>query len=110
MSVALHGNLRDFGIGEVFQLIGQQQKTGVLEVTDGQVSLRIAFEGGAVIQGDRVGAYEQAALGDMLVRTGLITPQRLVALERQIAERSEQLESLLLESRELSAEQLDEIV
>jgi hypothetical protein len=110
MSVALHGNLRDFGIGEVFQLIGQQQKTGVLEVTDGQVSLRIAFEGGAVIQGDRVAAYEQAALGDMLVRTGLITPQRLVALERQIAERSEQLESLLLESGELSAEQLDEIV
>jgi len=34
VSVALHGNLRDFGIGEVFQLIGQQQKTGVLEVSD----------------------------------------------------------------------------
>jgi len=109
MSVALHGNLRDFGIGEVFQLIGQQQKTGILEVSDDEVRLRIAFDGGAVVHGDRVGAYEQAALGDMLVRTGLITPQRLVALEREIAERGERLEALLREDGEVSAAQIDEI-
>jgi hypothetical protein len=109
MSVALHGNLRDFGIGEVFQLIGQQQKTGTLEVSDGDVRLRVAFDGGAVVYGDRVGAYEQAALGDMLVRTGLITPQRLVTLERQIAERGAQLGALLREGGELSAAQVGEI-
>jgi len=110
MSVALHGNLRDFGIGEVFQLIGQQQKTGILEVSDEEVRLRVAFDGGAVVYGDRVGAYEQAALGDMLVRSGLLTPQRLVALERQIAERGAHLESLLREAGEIHAEQLDEII
>jgi hypothetical protein len=110
MSVALHGNLRDFGIGEVFQLIGQQQKTGTLEVTDGDVRLRVAFDGGAVVGGDRVGAYEQAALGEMLVRTGLVTPQRLVTLERQIAERGAQLEALLRESGEIPGRQLDEII
>ena len=110
MSVALHGNLRDFGIGEVFQLIGQQQKTGVLEVSDEQTRLRITFEGGAVVSGERAGAYEQAALGDMLVRTGVITPQRLVELERRIAEGGVQLAALLTESGELSAGQVDEIV
>jgi hypothetical protein len=110
MSVALHGNLRDFGIGEVFQLIGQQQKTGILEVSDEEVRLRVAFDGGAVIYGDRVGAYEQAALGDMLVRSGLLTPQRLVALERQIAERGAHLESLLREAGEIHGGQLDEII
>lgn len=109
MSVALHGNLRDFGIGEVFQLIGQQQKTGILEISDGELRLRVAFDGGSVIRGERVGAYEQAALGDMLVRTGLITPQRLVTLERQIAERGAQLESLLRDGGELSGQQIDEI-
>ena len=31
MAVALRGNLQDFGIAEVFQLIGQQRKTGTLE-------------------------------------------------------------------------------
>ena len=110
MSVALHGNLRDFGIGEVFQLIGQQQKTGLLEVQNEEVRLRIAFDTGAVVMGDRVGAYEQATLGDMLVRAGLITPQRLVELERQIAEHGAELEALLRERGELRGEQLDEIV
>jgi hypothetical protein len=110
MSVALHGNLRDFGIGEVFQLIGQQQKTGLLEVQNEELRLRIAFDTGAVVEGDRVGAYEQAALGDMLVRAGLITPQRLVELEQQIAQHGAQLESLLREGGELRGDQLDEIV
>ena len=110
MSVALHGNLRDFGIGEVFQLIGQQQKTGVLEVSDGELRLRVAFDGGAVVSGERVGAYEQAALGDQLVRSGLVTPQRMVTLERQISERGAQLEALLRESGELSSAQIDEMI
>lgn len=110
MSVALHGNLHEFGISEVFQLIGQQQKTGVLEVQHEEVRLRIAFDAGAVVTGDRVGAYEQAALGEMLVRAGLITPQRLVELERQIAEHGAQLEALLREGGELRGDQLDEII
>jgi hypothetical protein len=110
VSVALHGNLRDFGIGEVFQLIGQQQKTGVLEVSDERTRLRITFEGGAVVYGERAGAYEQAALGDMLVRAGLVTPQRLVELERRIAEGGARLDALLTEGGELAAAQVDEIV
>ncbi len=110
MSVALHGNLRDFGIGEVFQLIGQQQKTGVLEVSDENHRLRVSFEGGAVVYGERAGAYEQAALGDMLVRSGLITPQRLVELESRIAAGELQLDALLIESGELSEERVEEIV
>jgi hypothetical protein len=110
MPVALHGNLRDFGIGEVFQLIGQQQKTGILEVSDDETRLRIAFDGGAVVWGERVGAYEGAALGDMLVRSGLITPQRLVELERRIGDGAARLEAMLIESGELSAGELDEVV
>jgi hypothetical protein len=110
MSVALHGNLRDFGIGEVFQLISQQQKTGLLEVTDESQRLRITFDGGAVVTGERVGAYEQASLGEMLVRTGSITPQRLVEIEQQIASRGAKLEALLRDGGELRADQLDEIV
>jgi hypothetical protein len=30
VSVGLSGNLQDFGLADVFQLIGQQRKTGVL--------------------------------------------------------------------------------
>ena len=84
MAVALNGNLRDFGIGEVFQLIGQQRKTGVLEVNEEGTRIAISFDEGAVVSGERVGAYPEAGLGEMLVRTGSLTPERLVKVEQQI--------------------------
>ena len=50
MSVALRGNLRDFGIADVFQLIGQQRKTVVLEFTsDAGVRVQLRFDCGNVV-------------------------------------------------------------
>ena len=45
MGVALRGNLDDFGIAEVFQLIGQQRKTGILVISGNGPDVRLAFEG-----------------------------------------------------------------
>jgi hypothetical protein len=110
VSVALHGNLRDFGIGEVFQLIGQQQKTGVLDVTGGSVRVRIAFDRGAVVWGETVGPYEHAALGDLLVRSGLVSPERMLALERGVQDGEGDLPSLITKRGELGEAQLQEAV
>ena len=74
MSVALHGNLRDFGIAEVFQLIGQQRKTGTLVVEGGQGSIFLAFDEGRVVRGGPMGARaEREPLGPQLVRAGYLT-------------------------------------
>jgi hypothetical protein len=111
VEVALHGNLRDFGIGEVFQLIGQQCKTGVLEVREASKTLRIAFESGEVVWAERGAAYPEAGFGDMLVRTGLLTQERLLALERSVEEdESASLTQLVLAGEDLTAPQLDEVV
>ena len=32
--MALQGTLKDFGLGDIFQLIGIQRKTGILDSTD----------------------------------------------------------------------------
>ena len=56
MSIALHGNLRDFGIAEVFQLIGQQRKTGTLVVGEGARSILLVFDEGRVVRGGPAGA------------------------------------------------------
>ncbi len=106
MSVALHGNLRDFGIGEVFQLIGHQRKTGVLEVSGEGDRLRIAFDHGSVVYAEQVGAYERWALGDLLVRVGLLTPERLLDAEEQLGEGRELRDVL---EPDLGAAALDEI-
>jgi len=74
MSVALRGNLEDFGIADVFQLVGQQRKTGILEFTDtdgGQVQLR--FDRGAVVSAAPAETRAHESLGQMLVRCGCLT-------------------------------------
>ena len=47
--MALQGTLRDFSIGEIFQLIGQQQKTGVLTVTHDESDVHVIFDNGRVV-------------------------------------------------------------
>jgi hypothetical protein len=77
MAVALRGNLEDFGIADVFQLIGQQRKTGVLEFSGetGQVQLR--FDRGLVVSAAPVGQRAEEPLGEMLVRCGLLTREQV---------------------------------
>jgi len=107
MAVALRGNLRDFGIGEVFQLIGQQRKTGILEVEGSAEKIRMGFLDGAVVWAAPVGPHEDSALGDMLVRVGLLTPDHLLQLERHLQEGEESFEGLLIEQTELEGREIE---
>jgi hypothetical protein len=83
MSVGLHGNLADFGIAEVFQLIGQQRKTGVLELSRDGESVQFLFDRGAVVSAAPVGARPHAALGEMLVRCGQLPRDRVDELYQE---------------------------
>ncbi len=113
MSVALRGNLQDFGIAEVFQLIGQQRKTGLLDVTHGGKTVRLAFDAGRVVWGRPVEGGEDAVLGERLVRCGLITQARLEALRAESTGSARTVASLAVDSGDVSAEdasQIDELV
>jgi hypothetical protein len=109
VSVALHGNLRDFGIGDVFQLIGQQRKTGILAVQGQDVEVELRFHEGRIVSAARVGAHEQAALAEMLVRCGVLTEERLAELERERENSLLPLDRLLTERGVLARQQIDEI-
>jgi hypothetical protein len=71
--------LRDFGMGEVFQLIGQQRKTGVLEVRGEKGEVTLRFDTGGVVSASPVGASADEALIEMTVRCGLVPRDRLAA-------------------------------
>lgn len=71
MAAVLHGNLEDFGLADVLQLIGQQRKTGFLELEHDGENVRIGFDQGAVFSASPVGELEFSALGESLVRSGL---------------------------------------
>jgi hypothetical protein len=109
MAVALRGNLRDFGISDVLQLIGQQRKTGMLEVHGFGQRLHVHFIEGAVTTAITAGPHDFAALGDMLARVGALTPDQLAAIEQKHESTGEDFFRLLIHDGDLSAQEIEEI-
>ncbi len=110
MSVALHGNLSDFGIAEVFQLIGQQRKTGTLVVGEGAASIFLAFDGGRVVRGGPSGAgSESTCLGRQLVRAGYLTREQLEDLENESERSARPLSDLFLATGLIERGTLEEV-
>jgi hypothetical protein len=108
MTIALHGNLRDFGMGEVFQLIGQQRKTGILEVRGEKGEVTLRFDAGGVVSAAPVATRVDEALLEMIVRCGLVPRDRLAAIEA-LHEASLPVAPHLVEEGLLGAESLREV-
>ena len=77
-SAGLSGNLGDFGIADVFQLIGQQRKTGTLELRTSSARAQLAFDRGLVVSAGMMASREGDLdpLADRLMRCGYLTRAR----------------------------------
>jgi hypothetical protein len=91
MSVSLRGNLDDFGISEIFQLVGQQRKTGVLELRGSDAVVQIVFRQGCVVCADPLDADPESTYAEWLVRCGILTQE---VAERVLRECRSQLQSV----------------
>ena len=107
MSVALRGNLEDFGVCEVFQLIGHQRKTGVLEISTDEVRIQLRFDAGSVVSAAPLGEQPDAALGELLVRRGVLPPEALQSALAECATTLERLGQRLVERGMVSKPELD---
>ena len=91
--MALEGTFSDFGLAEIFQLIGLQKKTGVLTVrggTGGQV-VTVSFDKGMLAFADEHQRSETERLGSILLRSQLVTREDL---SRAVATQKETLQKL----------------
>jgi hypothetical protein len=107
--MALKGTLKDFGIAEILQLIGQQMKSGVLHLESRDEEVHIALNEGSIVRAEAVGRKAKERLGAMLVRAEIITQDELdyaLNLQRRSLRR---LGDLLVESGFVSREDLREI-
>lgn len=75
--MALKGTLKDFGIAEILQLIGQQAKSGVLHLESRDAEIHITMADGHVVRAESAGRKARERLGGLLVRAEIITPQEL---------------------------------
>ena len=77
--MALEGTIRDFGLPDIFQHIGLQRKTGHLTLTnekDGE-TVTVTFENGMVVMADSSANRLEDRLGNVLVKQGKVTRDRL---------------------------------
>jgi hypothetical protein len=109
MSVALRGNLQDFGIADVFQLVGQQRKTGLLEITAEGQTMRLAFDAGGIVWARPGGVHPDAMLGQRLVRCGLLTQSKLDELQQESEVSARSLPALAVETGAVSSADVREI-
>jgi hypothetical protein len=107
--VALKGTLKDFGIAEILQLIGQQAKSGVLHLVGRDEEIHISMADGCVVRAEHAGRKAKEKLGTRLVASEIITRKDLdYALEVQ-RRTLRRLGDLLVELGLCSVEELKEM-
>ncbi len=75
--MALEGTLSDFGLADIFQLIGLQKKTGVLTLRNDKEEARILFMNGLVVGADTNSQKLENRLGRVLVKSNRISQGEL---------------------------------
>jgi hypothetical protein len=111
MGVGLSGRLEDFSIADVFQLIGQQRKTGVLELKSGSARVQLVFDGGLVVSAVPINARATDAdpLGDKLVSCGLLTRERADEVDAACRSSAQTVARSVVERGWMRADEVDRI-
>ena len=94
--MSLQGVLTDFGVADIFQLIAQQRKTGILSVERRDRSLEIHFLEGGVLRALPAESRPDAALAALLIRTGVLSDAALAEAWREQAETRDALPCVLV--------------
>ena len=94
--MAIKGSLREASLPDVLQLLAMGQKTGCLSVADRSNFGYVFFDRGQITYASIVNRRDR--LGDILVKSGLITDEQLQgAIDRQAHQRTKRLGELLVD-------------
>ncbi|MCB9527749.1 MAG: DUF4388 domain-containing protein [Myxococcales bacterium] len=109
--MALQGSLADFGIAEILQLIGSQQKTGILHVTGGESGeeVMISFSSGRIIRTDVNNRHKRDLLGQMLIAAGEIDKEQLGAALKSQKKSLKRLGDVLVEDGTVRREAINQL-
>ena len=77
IDMALKGTLGDFPLPDIFQLIIQQRKSGILTVESDKDNFKIGLENGNIVMAEYLTRAEKDYLGEMLIKAKLINENQL---------------------------------
>ncbi|MEE9536315.1 MAG: DUF4388 domain-containing protein [Desulfobacterales bacterium] len=104
----LKGNFETFNLNSIFQLLSDDQKTGVLKVRNENKEIRIYLKDGEIIYA--TGSQNKDRLGHFLISKDIISQEQLQeALKKGKAEKKA-LGKILLEKGILTSQNLKEII
>ena len=104
----LTGNLETFKLNSIFQLLNDDQKTGVLKVRNEDKEIRIYIKDGEIIYA--TGSQKQERLGQFLKNNDLISQKQLLASLKKAKTQKKALGKILIEQGILSSQKLQEII
>ena len=108
--MGLKGDIKDFNIPEIIQLLGLQSKTGILTVRNGTKKVRIYFVDGNIARVDPDRTEHRMLMGEMLIAYGKLTPEQLEeALEAQKGT-GKVLGEVLLQKKLVSKEDIQQVI
>jgi hypothetical protein len=108
--VALQGDLRDFSITEIIQLIGQQFKTGVLNVQHSRRKVEIYFVDGMIVHVFSNYRARKDHLGEILVKAEIITQGQLDQALKIQEETLQYLGEILIDLQWLKKEEVLRVI
>lgn len=106
---SLRGNIEDFGMADVFQLIAQQRKTGVLEFVRKGDKIQIQFDHGLVVGAVHAETAAGSHFGEMLLRCGFVTRERFDEFVEEGKRTCKSMPRIALEKEVLSPAELREL-
>lgn len=105
--MALAGSLKDFNLADIFQLIAQQTKSGILHIRSGRFIMRVYFFNGNIVRSEVFeGNKPSDILLTMLLRAGVISPKDFQYIVDKRAKSMRRTEDILLDENFVSREDL----
>ncbi len=102
--MALEGNLTDFGLSEIFQLIGVQQKSGMLLITSEERSMVLFFRDGKAISTRDRRRKNKDPFKDYVTRYGIIHRNDLIRIMQISAQSKMDLTEIIVSENFLTDE------
>jgi hypothetical protein len=106
--MALEGNVKDFGLSEIFQLIALQKKSGMLSVTADE-TIAIYFSDGEIISTRDRRSQLRDPLKDYLIDYGFIEKSDIERIEKIQSETKMDLTDILIREKFFSEDELNVI-
>lgn len=105
--MALAGSLKDFNLADIFQLIAQQGKSGILHIKSGRFIMRVFFFNGNVVRSE---LFENGKPSDvllnMLLRAAVISPKDFQYIVDKRTKSMRRIEDILLDENFVSRDDL----